>query len=172
MMTRKPIGQPRKLTNEEKLYVVRRLAAYDKPVAIARGLTETFGVTISPQAIEHYDPERPAGHDLAPHWREVFREARKAYNADTADIGHMGKPVRMRLRERMAIAAWEEGNYKLANEILNDVAKEAGDAFAGRNRQGQFAPGIPMTATILHTGPAEALPVSETTEDDEPEQDD
>lgn len=150
----------RKLSNEQKTYVVRRLAAYDKPAAIAQSLKDVFGVTISPQAIEHYDPDRPAGHDLAPQWREVFRAARKAYIAETADIGNMDKPVRMRLRERMAIAAWEEGNYKLANDILDSIAKEAGDAFAGRNRHEQFG-GIQPTAIVTFTGPAEAQPAPE-----------
>jgi hypothetical protein len=147
----------RRLSDEERIYIVRRLAAYDKPAAIAAGMKEAFGVTISDQAIERYDPERPAGHDLAPQWREIFCAARKAYIAETVDIGHMEKAVRMRLRERMAIAAWEEGNYKLANEILNDIAKEAGDAFAGRNRHEQFGfGGIQPTAIVTITGPAEA----------------
>ena len=61
-----------KLTDEHKAYVVRRLAEYDKPTAIAQGLKEVFGITISHQAIEHYDPERPAGHDLAQLWRDIF----------------------------------------------------------------------------------------------------
>jgi len=152
----------RKLNNAQKAYVVRRLAAYDKPAAIAHGLKEIFDVTISPQAIEHYDPERPAGHDLATQWRDAFRAARKAYIAEIADIGSMGKPVRMRLRERMALAAWEEGNYKIANDILNDIAKEAGDAFAGRNRHEHFgAGGTPLTATITYLGAPEPDPAPE-----------
>ena len=151
---------PHKLNNEQRTYVVRRLAAYDKPAAIAQSLKEEFGVTISPQAIEHYDPRRPAGHDLAPQWRDVFRAARMAYFAETADIGHMEKAARMRLRERMAIAAWEEGNYKLANEILNDIAREAGDAFDARSKHEQFA-NIQPSAIITITGPAETDPAPE-----------
>jgi hypothetical protein len=142
----------RKLTDEQKLYVVRRLAAYDKTAAVARGLKEVFGVTISPQAVEHYDPGRPAGADIAPHWREIFRESRKAYIASVADIGTMDKPVRMQLRERMALGAFEEGNYKLANDILDSIAKEAGDAFAARNRHEHFGfGGIQPTAIVTVT---------------------
>ena len=139
-----------KLDDEHKLYVVRRLAAYDKPAAIARGLAETFGVKVSEQAIEHYDPGRPAGADLAPQWRDIFRAARKAYIASIADIGNMEKAVRMRLRERMAISAWEKEDYKLANSILDSIAKEAGDAFAGRNRHEHF--GIQPSAIVTVTG--------------------
>jgi hypothetical protein len=154
---------PHKLTNAQRTYVVRRLAAYDKPAAIAHSLKEVFGVTISTQAIERYDPERPAGQDLAPQWRAVFRAARKAYIAETADISHMDKLARLRLRERMAIAAWEEGNYKLANEILNDIAKEAGGAFDGRNRHEHFGfGGIQPTAIVTITRGAEDQPAPET----------
>jgi hypothetical protein len=158
----------RKLTDEEKAYVVRRLAAYDKPAAIAQGLKDIFGVTATPQSIEHYDPQRPAGHDLAPHWREVFWAARKAYIAETAGIGHMDKPVRLRLRERMAIAAWEEGTYKLANELLNDLAREAGDVFTGRNKVAHFGfGGIQPTAIVTVTGPADYPPARARADDDD-----
>lgn len=160
----------RKLTDEQQAYVVKRLAVYDKPAAIAQGVEDAFGVTISPQAVEHYDPERPAGHDLAPQWRAVFHEARKAYIASTADIGHMDKPLRMRLRERMALAAWEEGSYKIANEILDSIAKEAGGAFAGRTRQEHFGfGGIQPTAIVTISRTAEPAPAPETDDDpDEP----
>jgi hypothetical protein len=153
---------PHKLNNAQRTHVVRRLAAYDKPTAIAHDLKELFGVTISTQAIEHYDPERPAGQDLAPQWREIFRAARKAYIAEMAAMGQMEKLVRMLLRQRMAISAFENDNYKLANEILDSIAKEAGHAFDGRNRHEQFgAGGIQPSAIITITRPAEAEPAPE-----------
>ena len=154
-----------KLTDEQKAYVVRRLAEYDKPVAIAQALQELFGVTISHQAIEHYDPERPAGHDLAKQWRTVFRKARKAFIARTADVGMMYKPVRMKLRERMVMHEWEAGRCKAANEILDSIAKEAGVTFGGKH--GMFGGGVPLTATVTYTGPAEPLPELEVVDGDE-----
>ena len=159
-----------KLTNEQKTYVVRRLAEYDKPTAIALGLKEVFGVTISHQAVEHYDPERPAGHDLAQKWRDLFWQARRAFIESIADVGTMLKPVRMHIRERMALQEWEAGRCKIANEILDSIAKEAGGAFVTRHEPvGKGL--IPMTATITHTGPAEPLPAPDAAQDDE-EQDD
>jgi hypothetical protein len=112
-----------KLTDEQKAYVVRRLAEYDKPMAIVHGLKEVFGVAISHQAIEHYDPERPAGHDLAQKWRDVFWLARKAFIESTADVGAMRKEVRIRVRERMMRQEWEAGRCKIANEILDSISK-------------------------------------------------
>jgi hypothetical protein len=160
MMPTDPPTPTRKLNDEQKTYVVKRLAAYDRPAAIAHDLLEVFGVTVSPQAIEHYDPERPAGHDLAPRWREAFAEARKVFLAQTADLTHLEKPMRLRLRGRMAIAAWDEGNYRLANDILDAIAKEAGDVLNGKH--GLFGPGgIQPTAIVTFTGPAEPEPEPE-----------
>jgi hypothetical protein len=160
MMTTKPPAPAHKLTDEQKTYVVKRLAAYDRPAAIAHDLQEAYGVTISPQAIEHYDPERPAGHDLAPRWRDEFHAARKAFRAEMADISHLDKPLRLHLRSRMAITAWEEGDYKLANEILDCIAKEAGDV--PNLRHGLCGVGaIQPSAVITVTRPAEPEPAPE-----------
>jgi hypothetical protein len=149
-----------KLSDEQKAYVVKRLAAYDKPLAIAQGLNEVFGVTISTQAIEHYDPERPAGHDLARKWRDVFWKARTAFIASIVDTGTMLIPVRLRLRERMAMLAFEEGNYKLANDILDSIAKEAGHVFANGHGNG-LSGGVRLAATVTCSDPAEPEPASQ-----------
>ena len=76
-----------KLTDEQKTYVVKRLAAYDKPRAIARDLAREFGVTVTHHAIAAYDPGRGAGRHLAQRWRELFARERAAYLASTAAIG-------------------------------------------------------------------------------------
>ena len=142
-------AQAGKLTDEQKAYVVRRLAEYDKPMAIAHGLKEMFGVTVSHQAVEHYDPERPAGHDLAQKWRDVFWRARSAFIESTADIGSMRKEVRIRVRERMMREEWEAGRCKIANEILDSIAKEAGDAFESKHKP---VPYIQPSAIVTVTG--------------------
>jgi len=147
-----------KLTDQQKAYVVRRLAEYDKPVAIAQGLQEIYGIAISHQAVEHYDPERPAGHDLAQQWRDVFWQARRAYIEDIAETGTTRKAVRMRMRERMMLEEWEAGNRKLANDILNSIAKESGNAFASKNATHD---GTPLTATITISDPRDFAPAAQ-----------
>lgn len=148
-----------KLTDEQKAYVVRRLAEYDKPVAIAQGLKEIFGVTISHQAIEHYDPGRPAGHDLALKWRDVFLEARRAFLERTADIGPARKDVRMRLRERLMMEEWEAGRCKTANEILDSIAKDAGGAFDSKHMREHFGfGGIQPIVTITRSSDCPLAP--------------
>src|SRR4051812_2232406 len=86
-----------KLTPELKAYVVRRLATYDTPTAIARDLEELFGVAISVPAVHHYHAERVSYDNLAPCWRELFWETRKAFIAACAQTGTREQMARVRL---------------------------------------------------------------------------
>ena len=139
-------GQTR-LTYEQKVYVVKRLAAYDAPVVIVRGLREEFGITVRLGLLQYYHPERAQGSELAQHWKDLFWDTRKSYRDSTADIGADHKPVRIRWRGEMVQETWGAGQHKVANEILDSVANEAGSG-AG-NGHGHFGlRGIPLTATI------------------------
>jgi hypothetical protein len=76
-----------KLTEQHKIYVVTRLAAYDTPAAVTRDLAKNFGVTVSHQTVRDYEPGRVPSRRLAPRWRELFARERAAYLARTAAIG-------------------------------------------------------------------------------------
>ena len=115
-----------KLTEQQKIYVVKRLAAYDALPEIVRGLQEEFGVTVSRPALVHYNAERAENHCLAQRWQELFWETRKAHVARTAHVGDTGKPARIRRRQAMMHEAWAAGRHRLANRILDSIAKEIG----------------------------------------------
>jgi hypothetical protein len=116
-----------KLTDAQKAYVVRRLAAYESPTAIARDLERDFGVTIGHQAVGRYNPA--LGSRLAQRWKDLFAQARAAHRAATAKAGVTGKAAAIRARERMALAAWGAGRFKHASDILDAIAKEVGNPF-------------------------------------------
>jgi len=140
-------GQTR-LTYEQKVYVVKRLAAYDAPVVIVRGLREEFGITVRLGLLQYYHPERAQGSTLAQHWKDLFWDTRKSYGDSTADIGADHKPVRIRWRGEMVQETWGAGQHKIANEILDSVAKEVAGAGNGHGRGHFGLRGIPLTATI------------------------
>src|SRR6185436_4966142 len=71
-----PKASPR-LTDQQKIYVVRRLAAYDKARAIVEDLARDFGVTVTIKAIESYNPCLSTGRHLGKRWREMFAQARE-----------------------------------------------------------------------------------------------
>jgi hypothetical protein len=111
---------------------VRRLATWDSPTAIARDLADVFGVEVSKQAVVHYNPELASRWKLAPCWQELFRETRKAWVAACANVGTMEPMVRVRLREDMVLMARDAGHYEAANELLDSIAREAGQWFVDR----------------------------------------
>jgi hypothetical protein len=129
---------PNKLTEQQRIYVVRRLAAYDKPRAIARDLAREFGVTVSHQLVESYHPGRAAGRRLAPRWKKLFAQARKAFRESAAETGAMYTAIRVRWREGIAHDAWDAGQFKAASDVLDAIAKDIGEAFDNRKKPEQF----------------------------------
>jgi hypothetical protein len=143
-----------KLTDQQKEYVVRRLAAYDSPTAIARDLKREFGVTIGHQSVGRYNPE--LGSRLDQRWKDLFAHVRAAHLAATAGIGVTGKAADIRARERLAHAAWDAGRFKDASDILDAIAKDIGDPFNDERNSHEHSDNAaaPAPARIrLHRGP-------------------
>jgi hypothetical protein len=141
--------QRARLTHEQKVYVVKRLAAYDAPIAIVRGLKEEFGIAVSADMLQHYDPELAYSRTLAQRWKDLFREARAAYLDSTAGIGASYRLVRIHWRGEMVQETWGAGQHRIANEILDSVTKEARAGAGNRHERGYFGlRAIPLTATI------------------------
>lgn len=121
-------GDP-KLTDDARAFVVQQLAMYDAPSVVAKAVKEEFGITVTPQAVEAYNPTKRAGQKLALKWRTLFEETRKAFLSDTAEIGISHRVVRLRALQRMAAVAEKQGNLNLAANLLEQAAKEMGDAY-------------------------------------------
>jgi hypothetical protein len=151
-----------KLNDEQKTYVVTRLAVYDKPAAIARDLKEEFGVTITPEAVGNYHPDR-VHRRVAQRWKDLFAETRKAYIAKAADVGAMHKPVRILWREGLAHDAWAAGLFKHASDILDAIAKDFGDVFTHKQRHEHGKRAAPTPGTIIINGRPLLGPASEAT---------
>ena len=109
-------GSPggRKLTEVQKAYVVRRLAAFDRPFDIVKDLREKFGVAVSRQSIERYDPTRSA--ECPQRWRKMFFDVRRAMTMDSSDQSEPMTPSRR--RERVLLNAVEA----LADRILESMS--------------------------------------------------
>ena len=76
-----------KLTEEQKEYVVRRLAASDRPAAVRKGLMEEFGVKITGQSVRFYDPTKRASAKRPGRWKPLFDAARQEVRNGGAEIG-------------------------------------------------------------------------------------
>lgn len=122
------------LTDEAKLFVVQQLAMFETPSEVAKAVKEEFGLEITRQAVEAYDPHKRAGSALSQEFRELFEKTRETFLTDTAAIGVSHKVVRLRTLARLIETAEKRGNAVLAANLLVQVAKEMGDAYTNRQR--------------------------------------
>lgn len=121
-----------KLTREQQTYVVQALACFDPPSIVVAALKKDFGVVISPQLAECYDPTKKAGRNLAARWVALFEETRKTFLEDTASIAISHRAVRLRALQRMADKAETQGNMVLASSLLKQAAEEVGGSYTNR----------------------------------------
>lgn len=124
-----PRGRDPKLTDEARAFAVQALACFDPPSVVVAEIKKEFGLTITTQAVEAYNPTRRAGAKLSAKWKALFEETRKAFLGTQAEIGISHRAVRLRALERMAQKAENMGNLALAKDLLEQAAKEVGNAY-------------------------------------------
>lgn len=122
------------IPNDVKLFIIQGLACYDSPTTVRDAIKKEFGVDVSPQAIEAHDPTKRAGRNLSQRWRDLFEASRATFLADTAAIAISHRSVRLRSLQRMATRAEEMKNLPLAASLLEQAAKEVGEAYTNRQK--------------------------------------
>lgn len=121
-----------KYSDEVKTRIVQSLACFDTPSQVAKAIKAELGVDISAQACEAYDPNKVAGKKLSERFRLLFEATRKTFLEDTSQIAISHRAVRLRALQRMAEKAETGGNMVLAASLMEQAAKEVGDAFTNR----------------------------------------
>ncbi len=81
------IGRTRKLTADAQRFVVCGLACFEKPTAVTAALKKEFGIAVTAQTVEAYDPTKRAGRRLSKQWRDLFETSRETFLRETAEIG-------------------------------------------------------------------------------------
>jgi hypothetical protein len=139
------------LPEQIKLQIVQALACFDTPSQVAKAVNAEFGLTVSPQQCERYDPTKRAGAALSKKYREIFTETRKTFLEDTSTIGVSHRAVRLRTLQRLIDRAESQGNIGMTAQLLEQVAKETGDAYTNRRELTgkNGAPFIPTNPTEM-----------------------
>jgi hypothetical protein len=122
------------LAENVKLRIVQALACFDTPSQVAKDIKAEFGLVVSPQQCELYDPNKRAGQKLSERYRQIFIETRKTFLEDTSLIGVSHRAVRLRTLQRLIDKAESQGNIGLVSQLLEQVAKETGDAYTNRHK--------------------------------------
>lgn len=137
------------LSDEVKRFIVQELACWSSPSDVAKAVKEDFGLEITRQRVQTYDPTKAAGKALGPELKAIFEKTRAEYLTDTAQIGIAQKTFRLRMLERMAAKAEGSGNMALAAQLCEQAAKEMGNAYTNK-RELSGPNGGPIQTQEMH----------------------
>lgn len=119
------------LSNEHRIFIVRRLASMMTPQEVADAVKEEFdGLEVSRQQVRHYNPEQSP--DLAAEWRELFEAERERFLTQLEEIPIANKAVRLRWLNAGADKARQAKNWMMVAKLSEQAAKEMGGVFTNR----------------------------------------
>lgn len=120
------------LRDEVKAFVVQALACFDTPSQVVASVKERFGLEVTRQQCEAYDPTKYVGRNLHVKWQILFNDTRKRFREETAEIPIANRAYRLRALGRMAEKAENMKNMALTAQLLEQAAKEVGDVYVNR----------------------------------------
>lgn len=122
------------LNGEVKAFIVQSLACFDTPSTVVESVKKEYGLTITRQQVESHDPTKANGKGLADKWKELFKETRARFQTEITDIPIANKAYRLRTLDRMMAKAESMKNMALAATLIEQAAKECGDAYTNRQK--------------------------------------
>lgn len=139
------------LKGEVKAFIVQSLACFDTPSQVVELVKKEFGLSITRQQVESHDPTKANGRGLAQKWVELFHETRKRFQTELSDIPIANKAYRLRALDRMMTRAEGMKNMALAASLMEQAAKEVGDAYSNKQKVEHTSPDGTMTPQLSTT---------------------
>ena len=145
------------LKPDVKAFIIQSLACYDTPSQVVEAVQKEFGINITRQQAESHDPTKASGKTLAKKWVELFNATRERFQNEISDIPIANKAYRLRVLDRMATNAEKMKNYGMTSQLIEQAAKEMGDAYTNRQKVEHTSPDGSMTPqpTIIQLLPVE-----------------
>lgn len=122
------------LPDTVKTRITQGLACFDTPSQVAKDIQAEFGLSVTPQQCEAYDPTKRSGERLGKKFRAIFEQTRETFLNDTSRIGVAHRAVRLRKLDRAADLAETRGNLPLMAQLLEQAAKEAGGSYTNTKK--------------------------------------
>jgi hypothetical protein len=122
------------LTEEQKEFIVTRLAMYDSPATILDTFKEHWPGIDAPsrQQIWQYDPERVGSKRISRKLHATFEATRENFLKDVGSIAIAQASFRLRRLQQIHDTHFKNKNYVAAAAVLEQAAKEAGGAFTNQ----------------------------------------
>ncbi|KLV66303.1 DUF2280 domain-containing protein [Citrobacter sp. MGH106] len=122
------------LSTEVKAFIVQSLACFEPPTKVIELVKQEFGVEVSRQQVSQYSPGNAMAANLSKKWVELFHSTRERFQSEISNIPIANKAYRLRVLDRMMGNAEKMRNIALAAEIIEQAAKECGDAYSNKHK--------------------------------------
>ncbi|MCZ7836144.1 DUF2280 domain-containing protein [Atlantibacter hermannii] len=133
------------LKPDVKAFIVQALACFDTPSIVVEAVQKEFNIRITPQQVESHDPTKVSGKGLAKKWVELFSATRERFQTEISDIPIANKAYRLRVLQRMSVTAESMKNIGMTAQLLEQAAKEVGEAYSNKQKVEHTSPDGSMT---------------------------
>lgn len=116
------------LTEAEKEQIVLYLARYKRHAEVVELMRDEHEVATTVQQVRNYDPTHPRFEASRDKWEPIFLAARDAYIHDLKQVAVANQAFRLNELHDLYAKAKKQKNYKLASELLEQIAREVGGA--------------------------------------------
>lgn len=151
------------LSTEVKAFIVQSLACFESPAKVIELVKAEYGIDVSRQQVSQYTPGNAMAAKLSQKWVDLFNDTRKRFQTEIADIPIANKAYRLRVLDRMMDRAEKMKNIALAASLMEQAAKEVGDAYSNKQKvehtspDGTMSP-RPRTIRLVGVDPANGKP--------------
>lgn len=115
------------LKKEIKLFIVRSLAQFNTPTETAQAVHQEYGVQITKQNCEKYDPTKRSGQSLSAELKAEFEATRKQFIETPQNIPIANLVYRLERMQRIVENAGK--NNMLVLTTLEQAAKDVGGMY-------------------------------------------
>ena len=120
------------LNQKHKLFIVRSLAQWNTPTETVELVQQEFGITISRQQCEAYDPTKRTGQNLSKVLADEFYKTREQFRNNTDEMPLANLAVRLRHYENLLNNPQNKRNPILQLTILKQVAEDVGGKYTNK----------------------------------------
>ena len=135
------------LNKKQKIFIVRSLAVFNTPQETVLLVKEEFGLEVSRQQVETYDPTKRAGKDLSTELKSEFEVACKEFLDTPQNIPIANLSVRL---QRLENQYQKHGKNRVAAlSILKQAAEDMGGKYTNR-QEITGKDGEALQTTVVH----------------------
>lgn len=122
------------LKDDQKLFIVQALARFDSPTQVIKDVKLEFGIDVTKQQLQAYNPVTLAGSRMSEKLKIIFAATQKQFLEKVCEVPIANQAVRLRAINRLYEKAGDQGNVAMAAQLLEQAAKEVGGIFTNKQK--------------------------------------